>query len=75
MIVNKDIYSHPAIIRVFGSESETFKTNKAKLKYSRKCLDLCVENKWVLTASAWQETIEALEEAVFSDMVAFGEEK
>lgn len=75
MIVSKDIYSHPAITRIFESGDDDFRTNKAKLKYSRKCYDMCVENGWKFTASAWKETIEALEEAVFSDTVAFGEEK
>ena len=75
MIVSKDIYSHPAITRIFESGDDDFRTNKAKLKYSRKCYDMCVENGWKFTASAWKETLEALEEAVFSDTVAFGEEK
>ena len=75
MIVSKDIYSNPAITRIFESGDDDFRTNKAKLKYSRKCYDMCVENGWKFTASAWKETIEALEEAVFSDTVAFGEGK
>ena len=75
MIVSKDIYSHPAITRIFGSGDDDFRTNKAKLQYSRKCYKMCEENGWKFTASAWKETIEALEEAVFSDTVAFGEGK
>lgn len=75
MIVSKDIYSHPAITRVFGSGEDDPRTNKAKLKYSQKCYKLCEKNGWKFTASAWKETVEALEEAVFSDTVAFGEEK
>ena len=75
MIIPKDIYSHPAITRIFASGDDDFRTNKAKLQYSRKCYDMCVERELTHTAAAWKETIEALEEAVFSDSVAFGEGK
>ena len=71
MIVPKDIYSHEAIARIFEGRDLAFPTNKAKLIYSRKCLALCVEQGWVQSSKAWSETVEALEQAVLADLIAF----
>lgn len=73
MIIPSKAEEHPAITRVFGGKHEKKALpNKEKLAYSRRCLALCEENGWRRTAQAWNETIEALEEAVFADMVHFG---
>lgn len=73
MIIASEKEEHPAISRIFGEKHEKRSlSNKEKLAYSRHCLELCEKKGWKHTAAAWNETVEALEEAVFADMVHFG---
>jgi hypothetical protein len=71
MIVKHELYSNPAITRIFDGQEEKYPTTKAKLDHSRKCLALCKESGWVETAKAWEETITALEQALLFELMPF----
>jgi hypothetical protein len=71
MIIPKEEFSHPAIVRVFEGQEEKYPTTKAKLDHSRKCLALCVENGYTHSIEQWKETVAALEDAEFAEMVHF----
>lgn len=71
MIIPKKEFSHPAIVRVFEGQEEKYPTIKAKLGHSRKCLALCVERDWKYSVDLWKETVAALEDAEFAEMVHF----
>ena len=71
MIIPKKEFSHPAITRVFEEQEEKYPTTKAKLDHSRKCLALCVENGYTASIEQWKETVAALEDAEFAEMVHF----
>jgi len=71
MIVPKKEFSHPAIVRVFEDQEEKYPTIKSKLEHSRKCLALCVENGYTASIEQWKETVAALEDAEFAEMVHF----
>jgi len=71
MIIPKKEFSHPAIVRVFEEQEEKYPTIKAKLEHSRKCLALCVENGYTASIEQWKETVAALENAEFAEIVHF----
>jgi hypothetical protein len=71
MIVKKELYSNPAITRIFDGQEEKYPTTKAKLDHSRKCLALCVENGYTASIEQWKETVAALEDAEFAEMDHF----
>lgn len=71
MIVPKIEFSHPAIVRVFGEQEEKYPTTKAKLEHSRKCLALCVESGYASSVELWKETVAALENAEFAELIHF----
>jgi hypothetical protein len=71
MIIPKEENFHPAITRVFDGQEKEYPTTKAKLEHSRKCLALCVENGYTASIEQWKETVAALEDAEFAEMVHF----
>lgn len=75
MIIPREEFSHPAIVRVFEGQEEKYPTTKAKLAHSRKCLALCVERGWKYSIDLWKETVAALEDAEFAEMVPFKAQK
>ena len=71
MIVPREENFHPAITRVFDGQEKEYPTIKAKLDHSRTCLAACVEKGDTASIEAWKETVAALEDAEFAEMVNF----
>jgi hypothetical protein len=71
MIVKHELYSNPAITRIFDGQEEKYPTTKAKLDHSRKCLALCKENGYKNSIEAWEETVAALEQARLFELMPF----